>query len=194
MAFRRDADQRRTSALKNLVEPERRPDGERDPRLHLFLSTWRIRPRTGTISAAGPCMSAPAAARRAASRRRWRACAGPALRRAPRPNPGHQPCGTGAHRPTPPRCSARASWTPSARSPSCSPSATTYRRAPSSTTAAQGRAHAAPWRTRPSCAPAWPAVANAPAALPKLTVADEIENALSYYETTFPRDPASTPT
>ena len=81
---------------------------------------------------------------------------------------------------TRPRCSARASSTPSARSPSCSARATP---APASASCADNEA-----LIRARVTQLWQTRMLRTA---KLTVADEIENALSYYRATFLRaDPA----
>ena len=96
--------------------------------------------------------------------------------------------GAGAHRPPHRSAAQETSWTPSATSPSCSPRATTSWRP--ALQQCQRRAHPARagQPTKRNCAPRVAVMADAAAALLKLTVADEIENALSHYEATFLRE------
>ena len=187
VAFRRDADQEADRALEDAAEvAHRRPGRQRDPRLHLFQPPGQ--------PGRGPPPHPPARSARARGRhpgRQHRSGAGaPALGR-------HQPARDRRRRSptatcrrcsprTRPRCSARASSMPSARSRSCWPSATRSRPA---------RCRRTRWRrassppTRRSCGPASCSCGRrACCASRKLTVADEIENALSYYEATFLRE------
>ena len=169
--------QRRARARPAAEEPVGRPDGERDPRLQLLLAPGQHRrrpppraPPRCTTSAQGHqqegslALTLRAAAPRRHPRRRHRRarCSTPTSRR----------CSP----PTPPRCSARASSTPSAPSPSWWASATTCAaRASARDNEALIRARVTQlWQTR--------MLRTA-----KLTVADEIENALSYYHATFLR-------
>src|SRR6218665_1734909 len=161
----------RSRSCSSRCRPGRRWGGSAPSPTSAIWPTW---PKTATAFAAARCTSAPATPRRAASNWPWRACARPALR--PRPSRRRWPAAMWPRcsRPTRPRCSARAFSTPSATSPNCWPSATTSRRAPAANEALLRARVTQLWQTRLL-------------RYSKLTVADEIENALSYYEATFLR-------
>ena len=136
--------------------------------------------------AAAPCMNARAIMQKAASRWPCRACAGPALRPSDISQTLARPTSRRAHRP-PPRFSARHSGRRARHRPLLAERSDIRCAAALQRHALTPRELATPAKCLAAC-PRGPAVANcALLRFCKLTVADEIENAVVLHEATFLR-------
>ena len=91
VTFRRDADAEADKSLKKLLKSLSGDQTVSVIRAFTYSAIWPTWPRTATTSAAARFTSGPATRRKAASRSRCRACAGPASRPKPSPTPWPTP-------------------------------------------------------------------------------------------------------
>jgi phosphoenolpyruvate carboxylase len=185
VAFRRHADHEADRALKKLLKGLSGDQTVSVIRAFTYFSHLANLAEDRHHIRRRACTSAPATPRKAASRWRWRACAGPASRRGHLADAGRGLCVAGAHRP-PDRGAAQ-------EHPG--------RRARHRAAAGRARRDQGACRAADALAPRELAANEAQIRarvlqlwqtrllrFTKLTVADEIENALSYYEATFLRE------